>query len=303
MTLEQLRIFIAVAECEHVTHAAEALRLTQSAVSAAISALERRYGVVLFDRVGRHIELNTEGRLFLGEARTVLARAAAAELTLSEMSGLKRGTLSVQASQTIASYWLPSRLVAFQRVYPQIEIKLSVGNTAQTAKAVIDGTAELGFVEGHVDDPVLEQSTTDRDRLAIVVASDHPWARRKHLTNQDIIEGEWVLREPGSGTRSEFEAALAGKGVSPEALKIVLQLPTNEAVRAAVAAGRGVTAISEFVVEAALRAGTLVALEFELPARPFLIARHRERYQSKAAQAFLEIVTKFAEPRPAHTGR
>lgn len=303
MTLEQLRIFVAAAECEHVTRAAEALRLTQSAVSAAIAALESRYGVTLFDRVGRRIELNEEGKLFLSEARAILARASAAELALSEMSGLKRGTLRVHASQTIASYWLPPRLVAFKRVYPQIEIQLSVGNTAQTASAVIDGSAELGFVEGQVDEPILKQSTIDRDRLAIVVASSHPWARKKHLTNKDILEGEWVLREPGSGTRSEFEAALVSKGISPEALKIVLQLPTNEAVRAAVVAGCGVTAISEFVVEAALRTRALVAMKFELPVRPFLVARHRERYQSKAAQEFLKIVAKFTQPSPAHSRR
>ena len=139
MTLEQLRIFVAVAEREHVTRAAEALRLTQSAVSAAIAALEAHYGVSLFDRVGRRIELNEEGRTFLGEARAVLARAAAAELALSELSGLKRGTLTVQASQTIASYWLPARLVEFRRAYPSIDVKLSVGNTAQVAKAVADG--------------------------------------------------------------------------------------------------------------------------------------------------------------------
>ena len=299
MTLEQLRIFIAVAECEHVTRAAEALRLTQSAVSAAIAALERRYGVTLFDRVGRRIELNAEGRLFLSEARAVLARAATAELALSEMSGLKRGLLSVQGSQTIASYWLPPRLIAFRRAYPQIEIKLSVGNTAQVAKAVIDGNAELGFVEGRVEDDALQQNTIGQDRLAIVVASGHPWARKKRLTERDIMEGEWVLRERGSGTRSEFEAALSGMGVSPDVLKIVLELPTNEAVRAAIEAGAGVTAISELVVEGALRAGTLVAMAFQLPARPFLVVRHRDRYQSKAAQTFLKIATKYAEPRPA----
>jgi len=300
MTLEQLRIFVAVAECEHVTRAAEALRLTQSAVSAAIAALESRYGVSLFDRVGRRIELNAEGRLFLGEARAVLARAVAAELALSEMSGLKRGTLSVHASQTIASYWLPPRLVAFRRAYPQIEVKLAVGNTAQTAKAVIDGTAELGFVEGRVDDPALQQSTIDHDRLTIVVGAGHPWAGKKRLTERDIPDGDWVLREPGSGTRSEFEAALAAKGIAPDALKIVLELPTNEAVRAAVESGSGVTAMSELVVEAALNAGTLVAMAFKLPERPFLVVRHRERYQSKAAQTFLAMVTKLAEPRPAH---
>jgi DNA-binding transcriptional LysR family regulator len=298
MTLEQLRVFVAVAECEHVTRAAETLRLTQSAVSAAIAALENRYGVSLFDRVGRRIELNAEGRLFLTEARAVLARAAAAELALSEMSGLKRGTLSVHASQTIASYWLPPRLVAFHRDYPQIEVKLAVGNTAQTAKAVIDGTAELGFVEGRVDDPALQQSMIDQDRLAIVVGATHPWAHKKRLSERDLTEGDWVLRERGSGTRSEFEAALADKGISPDALKIVLELPTNEAVRAAVESGSGVTAMSELVVEAALNAGTLVAMAFKLPARPFLVVRHRERYQSKAAKAFLEMVTKLAEPKP-----
>lgn len=299
MTLEQLRIFAAVAECEHVTRAAEALRLTQSAVSSAIAALEERYGVALFDRVGRRIELNEAGRLFLGEARAVLARAAAAELALSELSGLTRGTLSVHASQTIASYWLSPRLVAFRAAYPQIEVKLAVGNTAQTAKAVIDGTAELGFVEGRVEDPSLQQSTIDQDRLTIVVGAKHPWAHKKRLTERDLVEGDWVLREPGSGTRSEFEAALGSSGVSPGALKITLELPTNEAVRAAVEAGAGVTAISELVVEAALRAGTLVKMAFPLPTRPFLVLHHRERYQSKAAQAFLSIITKFSEPRRA----
>ena len=301
MTLEQLRIFVAVAECEHVTRAAEALRLTQSAVSAAVAALESRYNVTLFDRVGRRIELNEVGRLFLGEARAVLARAAAAELALSEMSGLKRGTLSVHASQTIASYWLSPRLVAFRGAYPQIEVKLAVGNTAQTAKAVIDGTAELGFVEGRVDDLALQQSTIDQDQLTIVVGAGHPWAHKKRLTEKDLAEGDWVLREPGSGTRSEFEAALSGRGVSPEALKIVLELPTNEAVRAAVEAGAGVTAISELVVEAALRAGTLVAMAFPLPTRPFLVLHHRERYQSKAAQEFLKIITAFPVPQSARS--
>jgi len=299
MTLEQLRIFVAVAECQHVTRAAEALRLTQSAVSAAVAALEGRYGVALFDRVGRRIELNEAGRLFLGEARAVLARASAAELALSELSGLTRGTLSVHASQTIASYWLSPRLVAFRRAYPQIDVKLAVGNTAQTAKAVIDGTAELGFVEGRVEDPALQQSTIGQDRLTIVVGAGHPWAQKKRLTEQDLVEGDWVLRELGSGTRSEFEAALGSSGLSPGALKIALELPTNEAVRAAVEAGAGVTAISELVVEAALRAGTLVALAFQLPARPFLVLHHRDRYQSKAVQAFLKIITKFAEPPPA----
>jgi DNA-binding transcriptional LysR family regulator len=291
MTLEQLRIFVAVAEREHVTRAAEALHLTQSAVSAAVAALEGQYGVALFDRVGRRIELNEEGRMFLGEARAVLSRAAAAELALSELSGLKRGTLSVQASQTIASYWLPPRLVAFHKAYPCIDVKLSVGNSAQVAKAVAEGSAELGFVEGHIDDPALERGVIDRDRLVIVVAPDHPWAGLDELDAESLRIGEWVLREAGSGTRSEFEAALETIGLSVAQLAVVLELPSNEAVRMAVEAGAGATAISELVVEPALRAGTLKRVNFALPERQFLSMRHRERYHSKAGRAFLELIT------------
>src|SRR5579863_552099 len=141
MTLEQLRVFVAVAERQHVTRAAEALNIAQSAVSASIAALEGRHGAKLFNRVGRGIELTEAGQLFLVEARAVLARAEAAELVLSELGGLKRGTLTVQASQTIAGYWLPRHLVAFRREHPGIDIRLAVGNSTQVASSVREGAA------------------------------------------------------------------------------------------------------------------------------------------------------------------
>ena len=102
MTLDQLRVFVAVAERQHVTRAAEALNIAQSAASASVAALEGRHGAKLFHRVGRGIELTEAGTLFLAEARAVLARTEAAELVLSELGGLKRGTLLAQASQTIS---------------------------------------------------------------------------------------------------------------------------------------------------------------------------------------------------------
>ncbi len=150
MTLEQLRIFVAVAGQQHVTQAARALNLAQSAASHAIAALKSRHRTKLFDRVGRRIELTEAGRAFLSEARAILAQVEHAELALNEFGRLERGTLSVQASQTIASYWLPRHLVTFRRAYPKIDIRLKAGNTAQVAAAVEAGAAELGFVEGAV---------------------------------------------------------------------------------------------------------------------------------------------------------
>lgn len=290
MTLEQLRLFIAVAEREHVTRAAEAMRLTQSAVSAAITSLESQYGITLFHRVGRGIVLSEEGRVFLDEARAVLARATAAERVLEELSGLKRGILSVQASQTIASYWLPARLVAFRKAYPLVDVRLSAGNTQQVAKAISGGMAEIGFVEGRVSDPELVLTTVDQDRLVIVVAPGHPWARASSMGATRLLEGEWVLREPGSGTRSEFEMALDARGIDPEKLRVAIELPSIEAVRTAVEAGIGATAISELAVESALKAGTLVRVGFKLPHRVFHAVRHRHRYHSRAAQAFMAMI-------------
>jgi len=290
MTLEQLRIFIAVAEREHMTLAAQALKLTQSGVSAAISALEVRCATPLFDRVGRQIRLTEAGRIFLGEARAVLARVDAAEQALAEVDSLNRGTLQIQASKTIATYWLPQRLAKFRKVYPQIRIQLAIDNTANVTQAILDGLAEVGFVEGAVNEPLLRQHIVGADELIVVVSSKHPWAKRKKLPAQDLLQLEWVLREQGSGTRSVFEAALDNFGLSQNALDVVMELPSNEAIRATVEAGVGATAISQSVAKAGLLAGKLVRLPIKLPRRSYSILCHRERYRTKMARALLELI-------------
>ena len=294
MTLEQLRIFTAVAEREHVTQAARALNLTQSAVSAAVSSLEARYGVRLFDRVGRRIELTESGRLFLTEARAVLARAAAAENVLADLAGLKRGSLSLAASQTVASYWMPPLMARYRDRYPGIALSLIVGNTETVAAMVRDGVVDLGFVEGEIDEPALTAIPVDDDQLVVVTRADRALEHRQPksrlpLRAVDLKEMRWVFRERGSATRSIFENALTGIGLDPASLDIVLELPSNEAVRAAVEHGAGAAALSKLAVNDALAAGTLTALKFDLPMRQFYAVRHRERWVSQAERELLAM--------------
>jgi DNA-binding transcriptional LysR family regulator len=297
MTLEQLRVFVAVAERQHVTKAAQALNLAQSAASNAIAVLEARHETKLFDRVGRTIELTEAGHAFLTEARAVLERAQAAEEALMEFGSLKRGTLSVQASQTIASYWLPRHLVAFRRAYPNIQIRFAIGNTAQVVAAVENRTVELGFVEGAVQSAHLTSTSVARDQLVVVVTEDHPLAARQVLTADDLLAIEWVLREPGSGTRSVFEDALAHLGIEPSRLRVALELPSNEAVRGAVEAGMGATAISASVAAPSIEAGLLRQVAFPLPVREFHVLSHRERDRSRAADGLLGMLaTSRTEP-------
>lgn len=298
MTLDQLRIFVAVAERQHVTQAARALNLAQSAASAAIAALETQHGAHLFHRVGRGIELTEAGRVFLPEARAVLARAEAAELALAELAGLQRGRLRVEASQTIASHWLPHHLVTFRRRYPGIEIHMAIGNTTQVATAVIDGAVELGFVEGTVQDPRLLITQVASDQLVLVVGPEHPWAQRDQIAPQELADTPWVLREPGSGTRAAFESLLELHGLALPSIQVAMELPSNEAVRAAVEAGGGATVISAAVAADGLEAGLLHLVRFDTPERAYQVLRHRDRPQSNAAAALLDMVAGLSQ-RPA----
>jgi len=291
MTLEQLRIFVAVAEREHVTQGARDLNLTQSATSAAIAALEARYATRLFDRVGRRILLTEAGRLFLGEAKAVLARACTAETVLSDLSGLRRGTLGLAASQTIANYWLPNILHEYVASYPEIQVTVSIGNTVAVSEKIRRGTSGIGFIEGEVDDSAFATQAIGEDKLILVAAPNHPWAAARPDPAKDFSSANWICREHGSGTRVAFEAMLARLGLDPGGFRIALELPSNEAIKAAVEAGAGVTILSRLVVRDALEAGSLVHIPFDLPKQRFQILRHKERSVTTAESAFHRLIS------------
>jgi DNA-binding transcriptional LysR family regulator len=286
MTLEQLRIFVAVAERRHVTRAAEALRLTQSAVSAAIAALETRYGTRLFDRVGRGIELSAAGLAFLPEARAVLRQAEHAAQALDDLAGLRRGELTIAASQTVAAYWLPERLARFVQAYPGVRLKVHAGNTSQAAEAVLAGDAGFAVVEGVVEAPALQGVQVGGDHPGLYAAHDHPLVRQP-ATPKALRAASWILREPGSGTRAHAEAALAAAGLSMGELDVRLELPSNEAVIAAAIAGGALAAVSDLAAAPFVEAGRLARLAFAAPPRAFTRLIHRERPPSRAAAAFL----------------
>ncbi|OEZ90483.1 HTH-type transcriptional regulator CysL [Janthinobacterium sp. HH106] len=203
---------------------------------------------------------------------------------------MRRGTLAIHASQTIASYWLPRLLVQFRQTYPAIDLTLEVGNTDSVAQAILLGGADLGFIEGDIDEPSLAIEAVGEDQLVVVVAPDHPWSAGVPLAAADLVQAQWILRETGSGTRSAFEKALSDMGVPVAAMQVALSLPSNEAVRSAVMAGPFATAISELVVASHVQAGLLARAALVLPARGFSMLRHPERHRSRAALAFEELM-------------
>jgi DNA-binding transcriptional LysR family regulator len=291
MTLDQLRIFLEVAERGHVTRAAEALGMSQSAASSAIAALEASYQVKLFDRIGRGIQLTDTGRIFLREARAVLDRATMARSVLRDLAGYPAGPVSIAASQTIATYWLPRRLAAFQTANPRVRLNVVIRNTHDVETAVVEGEVNVGLVEGPTGHPALTRQQIDQDHLVLVVAPDQPPLPVNGSGRLDLRAITWVVREAGSGTRRGLEDLALGEGLSLDDLNISLVLPSNEAVREAIEAGAGATVISRHVVASAITAGTLTALPVELPPREYALLLHRDRHATLAQQALVTHLT------------
>jgi DNA-binding transcriptional LysR family regulator len=264
------------------------LGITQSAASAAIAALESRYHSRLFNRVGRGIELTETGRQFLQEARAVLDRVSVARSVLEDLAGSPTGAILIAASHTIASYWLPRRLAAFHAAHPGVRLDVVIRNTREVERAVANGEAHLGLVEGPTQHRSLARLRVDTDRPLLVVAAGHPPLPRNMLGQIDLRAIPWVIREEGSGTRRVLEDLAALEGLSLDDLNIFLVLPGNEAIREAVEAGACATIISEHVVASALTVGTLRAHPIDLPQRDFVVLQHRDRHASIAQQALVD---------------
>ncbi|MFV0296684.1 MAG: LysR substrate-binding domain-containing protein [Hyphomicrobiaceae bacterium] len=292
MTLEQVRIFLCVAALSHVTQAARRLNLTQSAVSAAISALERQYDVRLFDRVGRGILLTENGKLLVPAALRIQREADSARALLSNISDEPRGRLRLWASQTIASYWIVPYMIRMHQTWPQVDMFLHAGNTAEVTNAVTEGAADIGLIEGDIMSSGLTTQVVARDELLLVLSRDHPIARQPSFSALDYCSMQWLLREPGSGTRTVTEQHLADMGLSVSELSVFLQLPTNEAILAGIRSGEFASLLSWRSV-ISLRARDLALRRITWAPKPrrfFFALTDPRRARTSAVDKFLTAI-------------
>lgn len=300
MTLEQLRIFLAVAENLHFTRAAEALFVTQPAVSAAVQSLEERYGVKLFHRIGRRVEITEAGKLLQVEAQKILDQVAQTERGLQELNSLQRGELKLGVSLTIGNYWLPTKISQFKRRYTGITVNCVLANAEEICDGTATGVFDLGLVTGGVKpalQDILEQEIVGYDRLQIVVGQSHPWFGRSQVEVMDLLTTGWVMREPGSGAQRMLEQALEKWGILLHQLEVNLVLASSEMVKAVVESGSGVAALPELMVQKELQLGTLHVIQIINSAgegleivQPVLKLKHRQRFQTQLSIAFEQLL-------------
>jgi DNA-binding transcriptional LysR family regulator len=289
LTLRQLQIFVAVAAAGSTAAAARRIALSQPATSAALNELEALLEVRLFDRVGGRLVLNEHGRTMLPEARLLLDEAQAIEGRFGAGGGIRAPHLRLAASTTIGNYLIPPLLAAYRRTHPGARFSVEIDNTEHVARAVAEYAADMGFIEGPTAAPGLVLQPWITDELLVVAAPTHPLARaarRKRLTLADLADATWLMREPGSGTRTVVEGALLPL---LHRMRSETDLGSAEAIRQAAAAGLGITCLSRHVVADLVTLKRLVVLRTPLPPlrRPFYLVRPERRRPTPALERFI----------------
>ena len=260
----RLRVFRAVAEELSFRKAAEALHLSQPAVSQHVRALEEESGVQLFDRArgaghGSQISLTEAGRVLLKYASAAAETMVEARRALSALNDETVGELRLGASTTVAQYLLPRILGAFLKQYPQVKLSLVSGNTEKIVEAVAEKKISLGIIEGPAMRREVKTERMAQDEMVLIVSPDHAWVTRKGaaIERKELAKVPLLLRERGSGSRRVVERALKKLGLPLRSLQVAMELDSTEAIISGVEAELGVGFVSLWALGKALRLGTV----------------------------------------------
>ncbi|MFT5701847.1 MAG: DNA-binding transcriptional LysR family regulator [Desulforhopalus sp.] len=262
ITLRQLEIFIAVAETAQVTKASKKLFVTQSAVSMALAELENQLGGSLFDRHGRSLLLNARGRYLLPLAKDITAQVTNIETIMSEKNDTLDGTISIVASTTLGNYILPYLIGAFERVHPNVHVKLQVCNTRSAEKLVVEKDSDVGFVEGPLtSNEEIQWRPWFEDELIVLCGPTDPLAHNDVFDiTRDLKGKKWIMRESGSGTVATVREKF---GKYMDDVNIIMEMSHPEAVKRGVESGVGIACLSSLSICREAENGWLKGLKIE----------------------------------------
>ncbi len=283
--LQNLRTFCAVAEKKSFTKAGELVYRTQSTISSQISELEKLYDTTLFDRSQREIALTESGEILYHYAKRILKLVDESRDKIDELKDVVKGNLIIGASTIPGTYILPGVLNGFKQKYPDVNVSVQISNSKDIITKILEHRLEVGAVGEKVEDKRLEYIELAKDRIVLVVHPQHPWAKRKSITLNELKAGKFIWREEGSGTRDTVEIALKNRGIKE--LKIVMELGSTEAVKQGIEAKLGVSFLSEWAV----KNGTLRKIEIkDLDIlRCFYMVFSKVGIKSRATQSFIDF--------------
>lgn len=283
-----LEVFLSVAKHLNYTRAGEEVNLSQPSVSVRIRQLENELGTKLFEQLGKKVSLTEAGLVLIPHARRVLTAVENAQAAVDELLGLERGTLRIGASTTPGMYLVPQVIARFHDRYPKIEIHLGIKDTQQIEESVIRNEFDFGFVGGHLVGDEVEVFPWLTDELVLIVAPDHPLAKKRSIKSVELRNEKFILREPGSATRAAISNHLENSGLE---IDLVMEMENPESVKKAVQSGRSIAFISRFAVEAELKTKSLIAIRVRglRIDRELKIVYRRDKHLGRAAKAFIKM--------------
>lgn len=286
MDIPELKAFIAIAECQSFSRAAERLFLSQPAISKRIATLEGKLNRPLFDRIGRRIYLTEAGQTLLPQARHILQAVEDSRLSMANLSDRVEGPLTIGTSHHIGLHHLPPVLRSFNNQYPQVQLDIRFMDSEAACQAVSQGELELGIVT-LPSQPMenLQMETLWPDPLSIMTSRDHPLCQEKKLTLRKLAEYPAILPAQGTFTRERIEAAFRPKGVELE-----VSLSTNylETIKMLVSVGLGWSVLPSSMADKSIISHDIKGLKLE---RTLGLVQHRNRTLSNAALALEKILT------------
>ena len=294
MADRRLQVFHTVARLLSFTKAAEALHMTQPAVTFQVRQLEEYFNTRLFDRTHNRITLTEVGEKVYEYAEKIFEQYALMENTVKEMTGDINGVLMIGASTTIAEYMLPILLGDFKLKYPEVRIRLRVSNTDEIVSMVESNTIDLGVVEAPVANKSLVVTLCRMDQLVAIVPSNHPLTQFHEVSVKELVSYPYISREEGSGTREVINEYFNRAGLSFYDLNIVMELGSPEAIKGAVASGMGVSILSRAAIQKDLQLGLLkeVRLNPTLE-RPFSFVHQKQKFRLRAMEELLNFAQHY----------
>lgn len=290
MADRRLQVFHAVAKHLSFTKAAEALFMTQPAVTFQVKQFEEQLQTRLFDRAQGRISLTPAGRIALDYAERILALSAELDTRLKDIGGQVAGPLLIGASMTIGEYVLPQLIGQFKARHPEVAPSLFVGNSETVQDRVAEHTLDLGFIEGDSHLASLHNEVCCEDELQVVCGPTHPLATAAYARPVALTEHPYVSREAGSGTRAVIDRYLQEVGVAPDSMNMVVELGSPEALKGLVATGLGFAIMSRVIAAKELQLGQLVQVPLKPPLiRNFSVVYPKERFHSNLVAAFVSF--------------
>ncbi|WP_411347444.1 selenium metabolism-associated LysR family transcriptional regulator [Paenibacillus sp. WLX2291] len=292
----QLHIFYTVAERGSFSAAAQALHMTQPAVTMQVQSLEDHFSTKLFIRTTKKIELSEAGHVLMPFARRGIELMRETDAAMSRFTDDLAGRLLLGASNTIGEYVLPRLLVPLGQRYPEMKVMLKIMNTTQILDEISRNRLDFGLIEAPVEHPDMTINPVMQDELKLIVPGDHPLVAQHSVTLDDVLQYPFVLREKGSGTRQVMEEEFIRHHVDLAQIRTVMELGSTGAVKSAVEAGLGITILSPSSVKHEVALGLLKILTIEglsFP-RQFYSIHLKSTLLSMPATAFLQFLQEYS---------